>query len=117
VPFTRHPHAFSTHSREFVSSLLCVDQQHRLGCRKGGASDVRKDVWFKGLDWKRLEAKEQRAPYVPDIRSPTDVSNFDEATDYDDTASYYPREDFPPDMFSEFATEWATHPPTRNLAA
>jgi hypothetical protein len=33
--------------------------------------------YFNGFDWTRLVAKQARAPYVPVIRDPMDVSNFD----------------------------------------
>jgi len=98
------PAQLSTMARDFIDRLLCVDPSRRLGSLKGGSKDVRMHGWFAGLDFKCLEAKQHPAPYVPKIKSPTDDSNFDR---YEDEGKLnYPQEDFPRDMFAEFAEEW-----------
>ena len=56
------------------------------------------------LDFRALESKQLPAPYVPKIKSSTDDSNFDTYTD--EGKINYPQEDFPKDMFGEFAEEW-----------
>ena len=98
------PATLSPQSKDFIDKLLCVDPTKRLGCLKGGSIDVRKHSWFSGLDFKALEAKQLPAPYVPKIKSNTDDSNFDTYTD--EGKLNYPQEDFPKDMFKEFASEW-----------
>ena len=98
------PSQLSTPAREFIDRLLCVDPSRRLGCLKGGSKDVRGHHWFTGLDFKALEAKQHPAPYVPKIKSATDDSNFDTYTD--EGKANYPQEDFPRDMFAEFAEDW-----------
>ena len=67
-------------------------------------TDVRNHGWFDGLDFKCLEAKQLAAPYVPKIKHALDDSNFD--TYVDEGIMDYPQEDFPRDMFEEFAYEW-----------
>jgi len=91
-------------TKDFIDRLLCVDPSRRLGCLKGGSTDVRKHPWFQGLTWKTLEDKQLPAPYVPKIKSNTDDSNFDTYTD--ESKLNYPQEDFPKDMFAEFADVW-----------
>ena len=40
--------------------------------------------FFRSIDWRKLEAKDVRVPYRPEIRDPLDTSNFDS----------YPSEDY-----------------------
>ncbi|KOO25648.1 camp-dependent protein kinase catalytic [Chrysochromulina tobinii] len=98
------PAQLTTNARDFIDRLLCVDPSHRLGSFKGGSKDVRNHGWFDGLDFKSLEAKQLAAPYVPKIKHALDDSNFD--TYVDEGVLDYPQEDFPRDMFEEFAYEW-----------
>jgi len=103
------PAQLSTLARDFIDRLLCVDPSRRLGCLKGSSKDVRSHPWFQGLDFKALEAKQLPAPYTPKIKSQTDDSNFDQYTD--EGKINFPQEDFPPDMFKDFATEWVGKKP------
>ena len=51
----------------------------RVGCLSGGPADIRKHVFFQkdDFDWGKLLRLELPPPYVPKIKSETDVSNFD----------------------------------------
>eukprot|EP00058_Branchiostoma_floridae_P007070 XP_002592558.1 hypothetical protein BRAFLDRAFT_57451 [Branchiostoma floridae] len=53
--------------------LLERDPEKRLGV----AGDIRRHPFFSTTDWDRLERKEIPPPYKPNIRSASDVSNFD----------------------------------------
>ena len=99
------PAQLSASARDFIDKLLTVDPTRRLGCLKGGSKDVRSHAWFAGsLDFKALEQKQLPAPYVPKIKNMYDDSNFDTYTD--EGKMNYPEENFPRDMFAEFASEW-----------
>lgn len=63
------------------------DSSSRLGCRKGGATDVLHHAWFKGVDWSKLRAHGYPAPWVPTVSGPTDASNFDGDTEGADGAA------------------------------
>ncbi|XP_035677707.1 protein kinase C delta type-like [Branchiostoma floridae] len=56
-----------------LSQLLERDPEKRLGV----AGDIRRHPFFSTTDWDRLERKEIPPPYKPNIRSASDVSNFD----------------------------------------
>ena len=45
------------------------------------AEDIKKHKWFSDIDFNELERTKIAAPLVPNIKDPTDVSNFDK---YDD---------------------------------
>ena len=50
-------------------SLLERDTSKRLGCRRngGGLEELKRQAWFKSIDWDRLESKELEPPFVPDV--------------------------------------------------
>jgi serine/threonine protein kinase len=99
------PPTFQAMARDFIDRLLDVAPAKRLGSLKGGSRDVRTHAWFHGLDFDQLKDKKMTAPFVPKIKSQTDDSNFDQY-DTDEGKANYPQENFPRDMFSEFADDW-----------
>jgi hypothetical protein len=48
----------------------------RLGT-SGGAEDVKQHIFFKGVDWDDVLGMRLKPPFVPVVKSPDDVSNFD----------------------------------------
>ena len=76
-----YPTFVSKNSRELISKLLVSNPSQRLGALKRGHRDVSSHAFFKATDWATLVKKEQKAPYIPKISSPTDTSNFDSYED------------------------------------
>ena len=60
----------------------------RLGCGKGGTRDVCNHAFFESIEWPELEAKRVKVPYTPNIKSPTDTSNFDQFSASDEGAHW-----------------------------
>ena len=52
--------------------------ERRLGSTERDAEDVKKQAFFRNIDWDGLLKKRVKPPFVPSIKSPEDVSNFDE---------------------------------------
>lgn len=67
---------------------LCCDAKHRLG--RGGINDFKSHPFFSGLDWDRIGAS--TAPYIPNVQSPIDTSNFDHLDIQTDTEGGQPGE-------------------------
>ena len=74
-----YPSRLSSEVVHLVSSLLRSKPMERVGCLSGGPADIRKHVFFQkdDFDWGKLLRLELPPPYVPKIKSETDVSNFD----------------------------------------
>nr|XP_048303727.1 G protein-coupled receptor kinase 6 isoform X5 [Myodes glareolus] len=61
--YTEH---FSPQARSLCSQLLSKDPAERLGCRGGGAREVKEHPLFKKLNFKRLGAGMLEPPFKPD---------------------------------------------------
>lgn len=82
LEFPRH---FETHARDLVRKLLTADRTKRLGILKGGAEDVKKHKWNRGVNWHDVFNKRLEAFFVPEVRAPDDTSQYDEYPDSDET--------------------------------
>ncbi|XP_051883174.1 G protein-coupled receptor kinase 5-like isoform X1 [Pristis pectinata] len=60
---------FSEEAKSICKMLLTKDPKQRLGCTGGGASDVKKNPFFRNINFKRLEAGIMEPPFVPDPRA------------------------------------------------
>ncbi|KAI9264219.1 kinase-like domain-containing protein [Phascolomyces articulosus] len=60
---------------EFLSALLERDPRLRLGYH--GVGEIKQHMYFSGIDWEDVYHRRLIPPYVPDLRSSLDFSNFD----------------------------------------
>ncbi|XP_062264391.1 serine/threonine-protein kinase N1b isoform X1 [Platichthys flesus] len=73
----RYPRFLSTEAIGIMRRLLRRNPERRLGSGEKDAEDVKKQPFFRGLDWDALLQRKVPPPFVPTIVGKEDVSNFD----------------------------------------
>uniref|UniRef100_A0A4W5LYH8 protein kinase C n=1 Tax=Hucho hucho TaxID=62062 RepID=A0A4W5LYH8_9TELE len=74
----RYPRFLSPESVSITQKLLQKNPERRLGSGEPDANEVKKHRFFQGVDWAALLHKKVVPPFFPRIKTPGDVSNFDE---------------------------------------
>mmetsp|Transcript_52328 Transcript_52328/g.126549 ORF Transcript_52328/g.126549 Transcript_52328/m.126549 type:complete len:176 (-) Transcript_52328:1345-1872(-) len=72
------PPYVSDDAKDIMKKLLTRRQASRLGNLSRGTNDVREHPWFTTLDFKKLNEKKLKAPWIPKISNPLDARNFDD---------------------------------------
>uniref|UniRef100_A0A3Q1CAR4 protein kinase C n=1 Tax=Amphiprion ocellaris TaxID=80972 RepID=A0A3Q1CAR4_AMPOC len=73
----RYPRFLSPESVSLIQKLLQKNPEMRLGAGEEDALEIKRHKFFQGIDWDALLAKKLKPPFLPVIRAPQDVSNFD----------------------------------------
>ncbi|XP_058834648.1 serine/threonine-protein kinase N isoform X1 [Topomyia yanbarensis] len=74
----RYPRFLSLEAIAIMRRLLRKNPERRLGSSERDAEDVKRQAFFRNIVWDDLLLRKVKPPFVPTIRSPEDVSNFDE---------------------------------------
>ena len=74
----RYPRFLSTEAIAIMRRLLRRNPDRRLGSSERDAEDVKKQAFFRNLNWDDLLMRKVKPPFVPTVRNAEDVSNFDE---------------------------------------
>ena len=62
--------------RNLLEALFQKKPEARMGT-KNGASEIKNHPWFDSMNWTALADKKLKAPFIPLVKSYSDVSNFD----------------------------------------
>ncbi|XP_028268618.1 serine/threonine-protein kinase N1b isoform X2 [Parambassis ranga] len=73
----RYPRFLSTEAIGIMRRLLRRNPDRRLGSGEKDAEDVKKQPFFRTMDWEALLQRKVPPPFVPTIVDKEDVSNFD----------------------------------------
>ncbi|CAH1132528.1 unnamed protein product [Ceutorhynchus assimilis] len=74
----RYPRFLSLESIAIMRRLLRKSPDRRLGSSERDAEDVKKQAFFRHIQWDELLHRRVPPPFVPTVHSMEDVSNFDE---------------------------------------
>uniref|UniRef100_A0A663N5A7 protein kinase C n=1 Tax=Athene cunicularia TaxID=194338 RepID=A0A663N5A7_ATHCN len=74
----RYPRFLSSEALSIIRKLLQKCPERRLGAGENDAEEIKIQPYFKEIDWDALFARTLKPPFVPTLRDPTDISNFDE---------------------------------------
>ncbi|CAK7340012.1 unnamed protein product [Dovyalis caffra] len=72
------PAYLSSEAHSFLKGLLQKEKSKRLGSGPGGSEEIKRHKWFKSINWKKLEAREIRPSFLPEVAGKHCVANFEE---------------------------------------
>ena len=64
-------------AKDLVQKLLVINPKHRLGSGPNGTENVKNHPFFDGVDWDLAMKKQLKPPFIPKLKSDTDLRYFD----------------------------------------
>jgi len=71
------PKSINSTAKDLIKRMLIEDVTKRIGSLSGGVNDVKRHAWMKGFDFEDCLRFDMKAPWVPSIKNPRDLSYFD----------------------------------------
>jgi len=72
-----YPKGLSREAREICKAFLTKNPAKRLGRGANGEDEIKGNLFFRRIDWDKIENREIQPPFKPKIRHRKDVGNFD----------------------------------------
>ena len=76
----KFPEDFSEDCKSLLSMLFVKNPDKRLG--NEGALEVKEHPFFSDINWDELIRREIKPPFIPNIKSDLDITNFDNVLFY-----------------------------------
>lgn len=73
-----YPRFLTIEAVNIMRRLLRKNPSRRLGSTENDAEDVKRQPFFRSINWENLLARKTKPPFKPSIKAPDDVCNFDE---------------------------------------
>ncbi|KAL4400468.1 cAMP-dependent protein kinase catalytic subunit [Malassezia pachydermatis] len=81
--YVEYPSYFEAGAKDLLKSLITADLSKRFGNLHRGSRDIFSHMWFAEIDWDCLYRKEIPAPYIPNVGTNGDASQFDKYPEND----------------------------------
>ncbi|KAI3936253.1 hypothetical protein MKW92_044553 [Papaver armeniacum] len=72
------PPFLTSEAHSLLKALLQKEPERRLGSGPTGADEIKKHKWFKPVNWKKLDAREFKPKFKPDVSGTDCTANFDQ---------------------------------------
>lgn len=72
------PAFLSSEAHSLLKGLLQKESGRRLGSGTGGSDEIKSHRWFKSINWKKLEGRELKPSFVPQVAGKQCIANFEE---------------------------------------
>jgi serine/threonine protein kinase len=83
--------SISEEARDFITQLLNVNDEDRLGFGPKGTENVKKHPFFRGIDWDAMNQRQVIPPYRPEVYDVGDEFNL-AVSDLRTLLSFYEKE-------------------------
>jgi cGMP-dependent protein kinase len=76
INYVQFPSKCDGASEEIIKAILKSEPSERLPMRAGGVNNLKQHRWYQDFDWDGLVSRALTPPYLPAVRSHTDLRNF-----------------------------------------
>ena len=73
----QYPSNMNKDAKDFIQKLLIKNPSERLGSGPNGIEDIKNHPFFKDVNWKNAEMQKIKPPFIPKLKSETDLRYFD----------------------------------------
>jgi serine/threonine protein kinase len=73
----QYPNSMNKDAKDFIQKLLIINPSERLGSGPNGIEDIKNHPFFKGINWNDAEMQKIKPPFIPKLKSETDLRYFD----------------------------------------